>query len=101
MDPEAPVVGEEAPAPLELVPKVKSKVFRRNRRLNQRGDLERLEEIHCPLLLDSKNRRRCVFHPNTKQRYFCEACDVALCLSECGKERCWYKFHHVEEWKDI
>ena len=101
MDPEAPVVVEEAPAPLELVPKVKGKVFRRNRRLNQRGELERLEGIHSPLLLDSKNRRRCVFHPNIKQRFYCPTCDVALCPSATEEDCCWYKYHHEETWKDI
>jgi hypothetical protein len=81
--------------------KSKGKLHHRNRRANLEIAVERIEGIHIPTLLSSNNRRRCVFHPNTKQRYFCETCDVALCLSECGKESCWYKFHHMEEWKDI
>jgi hypothetical protein len=98
---EAPVEPEEAAIQEELEPKVKGKVFRRNRRLNQRKEVERLEGIHYPLLLDSKNRRRCVFHPSVKQRYFCPTCDVALCLSSNEKDSCWYKYHHEEKWRDI
>ena len=94
------VSNPPAPAP-EDSSKAKGKFFHRNRRANLEIAVERIEGIHIPTLLSSNNRRRCVFHPNTKQRYFCETCDVALCLSECGKESCWYKFHHVEEWKEI
>jgi hypothetical protein len=79
----------------------KGKVFRRYRKKNLEGKVERLEGIHVPVLLKSSNRRRCVFHPDTKQRYFCETCDVALCLSDCAEDSCWYKYHHEESWKDL
>ena len=81
VDQDAPVDPEQPVIPLELQPKVKLKIFRRNRRLNQRGELEGMEGIHSPLLLDSKNRRRCVFHPKIKKRIYCPTCYVALCLS--------------------
>ena len=63
--------------------------------------VERLEGIHYPTLLSCNNRRRCVFHPEIKQRYFCPTCDVALCLSDVPEKGCWYKYHHEEDWRDI
>ena len=88
-----------SPAAVEVGQKHDGKVFHRNRLVNLEISVERLEGMHYPSLLPSQNRRRCVFHPETKQRYYCETCDVALCLSECGKESCWYKFHHSVAWK--
>jgi hypothetical protein len=82
-------------------PEPKGKFHHRNRRANLEVAVERTEGIHVPSLLPSKNRRRCVFHNNVKQRYFCETCDVALCLDEVGKESCWYKFHHCGKWGDV
>jgi hypothetical protein len=77
------------------------RVYRRYRKSNLEGAVERLEGIHYPTLLSSTNRRRCVFHTDVKQRYFCTTCDVALCLSECAEESCWFKYHHQETWKKI
>jgi hypothetical protein len=82
-------------------PEPKGKFHHRNRRANLEVAVERTEGIHVPSLLPSKNRRRCVFHNNVKQRYFCETCDVALCMDEVGKESCWYKFHHCGKWGDV
>jgi hypothetical protein len=98
-----PLVGSEAPNPAppssEDAPKTDGKVFHRNRMANLEISVERLEGMHYPSLLPTQKRRRCVFHPSSKQRYYCETCDVALCLAECGEESCWFKFHHSGAWK--
>jgi hypothetical protein len=86
--------SKEAPEP-------KGKVFPRNRMANLEIAAERIEGSHIPILLSNKKRRRCVFHPTTKSRYLCQTCDVALCLSECAEDSCWFKFHHQTSWKDI
>ena len=93
VDPDLPVVGEEAES------QVKGKVFKRYRRANMASDIERLKGIHTPVLLDSKNRRRCVFHPKIKERHYCPTCDVCLCLSASEEDSCWFKFHHEQTWR--
>ena len=93
VEPDLAVVGEAADS--EVTPKV----FKRYRKANMAADIERLEGIHTPVLLDSKNRRRCVFHPKIKQRHYCPTCDVCLCLSATEEDSCWYKFHHTEVWR--
>ena len=97
----APVEAEGSA--IDSLPSLKpiGKVYQRYRKKNLEGAVERLEGIHVPMFLKSNNRRRCVFHPDIKQRYFCETCQVSLCLSECAKESCWYKYHHEESWKNI
>jgi hypothetical protein len=82
-------------------PKPKGKVFPRNRIATLEIAAERIEGSHVPMLLSNKKRRRCVFNPTTKSRYLCQTCDVALCLSECAEDSCWFKFHNKTSWKDI
>ena len=99
VDPLAPVEPEMPVADEEAESQVKGKVFKRYRKANMASDVERLEGIHTPVLLDSKSRRRCVFHPKIKQRHYCPTCDVCLCLSATEEDSCWYKFHHTEFWR--
>ena len=109
-NPVLPVVNEPAPLALEevvepvhspVVPfKPKGKSYNRYRATNFEIEGDRLEGVHIPIILSNAKRRKCVFHKNTKSRYLCEQCDVALCLSKCGEESCWFKFHHMETWKE-
>ena len=107
MEPTLPAVyfssEDELEPPVSVGPaiKPKGKVFHRYRKGKSNVRVERLEGIHYPTLLSCNNRRRCVFHPEIKQRYFCPTCDVALCLSDVPEKGCWYKYHHEEDWRDI
>jgi hypothetical protein len=76
------------------------KVIKRYRLQHCEKTIDRLEGIHIPTVLPNTKRRKCVFHRQAKTRYFCETCDVGLCLSDNAKESCWFKFHHVETWKE-
>ena len=76
------------------------KVIKRCRMKFCEKTIDRLEGIHIPTLLANDKRRKCVFHSKIKSRYLCQTCDVALCLSDNPKESCWFKFHHVETWKE-
>ena len=92
MEPQVPDLDVEPDVP------EKGKVFKRYRS-NMVSDVERMEGIHTPILLDSKARRRCVFHPNIKTRHYCPTCDVCLCLSGSEEDNCWYKFHHEQSFQ--
>jgi len=93
VEPVVPVLAVDPDVP------VKGKVFKRYRRSNMLSDVERMEGIHTPIHLDSKARRRCVFHPNLKTRNYCATCDVCLCVSGSEEDSCWYKFHHEVNWR--
>ena len=93
VEPVVPVLAVDPEVP------VKGKVFKRYRRSNMLADVERLEGIHTPIHLDSKARRRCVFHPNLKTRNYCATCDVCLCVSGSEEDSCWYKFHNEATWR--
>ena len=96
--PPVPVVPD-ALAPSQVDDsKVTSLGFHRYRATNLEKKTERLDGIHIPIIVSNAKRRKCVFHPKTKTRYECETCQVPLCLSECGKDSCWAKFHYEEQW---
>ena len=109
-NPVLPVVNEPAPLAQEegddpahppvVRFKAKGKSYNRYRMTNFEIEGDRLEGVHVPIIVSNDKRRKCVFHPKTKSRYLCEQCDVALCLTKCGEESCWFKFHHMETWTE-